>query len=115
MFGDSITDDIKSKYTILQLDTFYFADIDQTRVAYCLIETVPIAEMMGIDKNIELHNSLLRNYALKNLNYCIDAVEHLKGRWNSELDSFYDSILQRVGELRDTELDDNWTGVIVRA
>jgi hypothetical protein len=114
MFGDSLTDEIKSRYTVLQLDTFYFANIDQNCVAYCLIETVPIAEIIGIDKNIELHNNLLRNYSLKNWNYCIDAIEHLKGRWNGELDSFYDSILQRVAELRDTELDANWTGIIFR-
>lgn len=114
MFGDSLTDEIKSRYTVLQLDTFYFASIEQTRVAYCLIETVPITEMIRIDKNIELHNNLLRNYVLKNWNYCIDAIEHLKGRWNGELDSFYDSILQRVDKLRDTELDDSWTGIIVR-
>jgi hypothetical protein len=115
MFGDSLTDDIKNRYTVLQLDTFYFTDIEQKRVAYCLIETVPIAEMIGIDKDIELHNNMLRNYALKNWNYCIDAIEHLKGRWNGELDSFYDSILQRVASLRDTELDANWTGIIIRA
>jgi hypothetical protein len=114
MFGDSLTDDIKNRYTVLQLDTFYFAEIDQTRVAYCLIETVPITEMIRIDKDIELHNNVLRNYALKNWNYCIDAIEHLKGRWNGELDSFYDSILQRVDKLRDTELDDSWAGIIVR-
>jgi hypothetical protein len=114
MFGDSITDDVKSRYTILQLDTFYFADIEQTRVAYCLIETMPIAEMLGIDKNIELHNNLLRNYALKNWNYCIDAIEHLKGRWNGELDSFYDSVVSRVLQYQATDPGESWNGVIVR-
>jgi hypothetical protein len=114
MFDDSITDDIKSKYTVLQLDTFYFADIDTQRVAYCLVETVPIAEMMGIDKNIELHNNLLRNYTLKNWNYCIDAIEHLKGRWNGELDSFYDSVVSRVLQYQATDPGESWKGIIVR-
>ena len=114
MFGDSLTDDIKSRYTVLQLDTFYFSDIEQTRVAYCLIETVPIAEMIRIDKNIELHNNLLRNYVLKNWNYCIDAIEHLKGRWNGELDSFYDSVVSRVTQYRDADPGESWDGIIVR-
>lgn len=114
MFGDSLTDDIKSRYTVLQLDTFYFSDIEQTRVAYCLIETVPIAEMIRIDKNIELHNNLLRNYVLKNWNYCIDAIEHLKGRWNGELDSFYDSVVSRVSQYRDSDPGESWDGIIVR-
>lgn len=115
MFDDSITNDIKSKYTILQLDTFYFSDIKRERVAYCLIETVPITEMIGIDQRIELHNNLVRNYSLRNWNYCIDAIEHLRGRWNGELDSFYDSVLERITELKEIQLDEDWTGVIVRA
>lgn len=115
MFSDSITDDIRSKYTILQLDTFYFADIDQQRVAYCLIETVPIAEMIGIDQRIELHNNLVRNYGLKNWSYCVDAVDHLRGCWNGELDSFYDSILERVTSLQESDLSEEWNGVIVRS
>jgi hypothetical protein len=114
MFGDSLTDDIKSRYTVLQLDTFYFASIEQTRVAYCLLETVPIAEMIRIDKNIELHNNLLRNYVLKNWNYCIDAIEHLKGRWNGELDSFYDSVVSRIAQYRATDPGESWDGIIVR-
>lgn len=114
MFGDSITDDIKSRYIVLQLDTFYFADIEQKRVAYCLIETVPIAEMLNIDQTIKLHNNLMRNYGLRNWNYCVDAIEHLRGRWNSELDSFYDSVVSRIAQYRDSDLGETWDGIIVR-
>ena len=114
MFGDCITDDLREKYTVLPLDTFYFAGIDQKRTAFCLVEIIPIAEMMGIDKSIELHNNLLRNYTLKNWNYCVDAIEHLKGRWNGELDSFYDSILSRVSQYQETDPGDAWDGIIIR-
>jgi hypothetical protein len=114
MFEDTITDDIKAKYTVLPLDTFYFASIDQQRTAFCLIETVPIAEMTGMDRNIELHANLIRNYCLRNWNYCVDAIEHLKGRWNGELDSFYSSLLERIAQYREVELDPAWTGVIIR-
>lgn len=115
MFDDSITDDIKNKYTVLQLDTFYFADIDKKRVAYCLIENVPMAEMTGMDQRIELHNNLMRNYRLKNWNYCVNAVEHLRGCWNGELDSFYDSVLERITALQQSDPGESWTGIIVRA
>ncbi len=79
-----------------------------------LVETVPIAEMTGMDRNLELHANLIRNYRLRNWNYCVDAIEHLKGRWNGELDSFYDSLLERISHLQNTELDSAWTGIIVR-
>ena len=114
MFGDAITDDIKSKYIVLPLDTFYFASADREQQAFCLIEAVPIAEMTGIDQSVDLHKNLVRNYRLRNWNYCVDAIEHLRGRWNRELDSFYDSLLERVEQHRNADLDAAWTGVIVR-
>jgi hypothetical protein len=114
MFEDTITDDVRTKYIVLPLDTFYFASADREQQAFCLIETVPINEMTGIDQSIELHKNLVRNYGLRNWNYCVDAVEHLRGRWNRELDSFYDSLLERVEQYRNADLDTAWTGVIVR-
>jgi hypothetical protein len=76
---------------------------------------VPIAEMVNIDQTVELHNNLVRNYGLRNWNYCVDAIEHLRGRWNGELDSFYDSIIERVDTLRESNLGDDWNSTIVRA
>jgi len=114
MFEDTITDDVRTKYIVLPLDTFYFASADREQQAFCLIETVPINEMTGIDQSIDLHKNLVRNYGLRNWNYCIDAIEHLRGRWNRELDSFYDSLLDRIDQYRTTDLDSSWTGVIVR-
>ncbi len=114
MFEDSITDDVKSKYMLVELDTFYFSDIDQKKIAYCLIESAPIQEMFNIDKNLELHNNLLKNYRLRNWKYCEDALEHLMGRWNKELDSFYTDIATRISLFKTMDLDNNWDGVIKR-
>jgi hypothetical protein len=71
--------------------------------------------MVNIDQTVELHNNLVRNYGLRNWNYCVDAIEHLRGRWNGELDSFYDSIIERVDTLRESNLGDDWNSTIVRA
>lgn len=114
MFEDSITDEVKSKYILLQLDTFYFADIDQNKTAYCLIESAPIQELFNIEKNLELHNNLLKNYKLQNWKYCEDALEHLAGQWNGEIDSFYTNMADRIKKNKTQNLDDTWTGVIPR-
>ena len=112
MFEDSITDEVKSKYMLLELDTFYFSDIDRTKTAYCLIESAPIQEMFNIEKSIELHNNLIKNYKLRNWKYCQDALEHLMGRWNKELDSFYKEILLRVISFQEIEPGPDWTATI---
>ncbi len=114
MFEDSITDDVKSKYMLLPLDTFYFADADKKSTAYCLIESAPIQEMFNVEKNLELHKNLVKNYKLRNWKYCEDALEHLVGKWNGELDSFYKDIADRVEKNKTQNLDDSWTGIIIR-
>lgn len=114
MFEDSITDEIKQKYTVLELDTFQFADIDRTSTAFCLIENIPIQEMFTMDQFLDLHKNLIKNYKLKNWKFCEDAIEHLIGKWDGKVDSFYETLLNRIKELKKQDLDPSWNGVITR-
>ena len=112
MFEDSITDDQRSKYILLELDTFYFAGLGKKRTAFCLIENAPIMEMIEVDRMLELHSNLMKNYRLQNWNYCEGALEHLTGRWNKEADSFYSTLRERISELKVTELSHLWDGTV---
>jgi hypothetical protein len=112
MFEDSITDDVKSKYTLLPLDTFYFADADKKSTAYCLIENTPIQEMFSVEQYRDLHQNLIKNYYLRNWNYCEQAVEQLMGRWNGEVDSFYIEMDARVKTYKEQDPGPDWTGVL---
>jgi len=114
MFEESITDEVREKYTLLELDTFYFADTNITSAAYCLVETIPIQEMINVERFINLHSNLIKNYRLKNWKFCEDALEHLVGKWNGELDTFYNTILDRIIEYKNQKLDENWNGIITR-
>ena len=114
MFEDSITDQIKTKYMLLELDTFYFSKIDKQKTSYCLIESVSIPDLLNIEKNLELHKNLIKNYKLRNWKYCEDALEHLIGKWNGEVDSFYKEITSRINEYKNQNLDREWTGIIIR-
>ena len=80
--------------------------------AYCLIEQVPIDQIAGIDQFRDLHNNLMKNYRLRNWKFCEDAIEHLRGQWGGELDSFYTEMSQRILQLRQQVLDDSWHGII---
>ena len=114
MFEESINDAVKSKYILLELDTFYFADIDKQKTSFCLIESVSISDLLNIEKNLELHKNLIKNYKLRNWKYCEDALEHLLGKWNGEVDSFYKEITSRIDEYKNQNLDREWTGIIIR-
>ena len=105
---------LDSKYLVLELDTMRFGNSADPVTAYCLIENLPINEMLTLDQYSDLHENLIRNYRLKNWNYCINAIEHLKGKWHGEVDSFYQDLLQRITAIQDQELDDAWYGYLIR-
>jgi len=114
LFESSITDEIRQKYIVLSLDTFRFESTGITETAYCLVENAPITEMMYIDRWQKLHSKLIENFKQQNWSFCEDAIEHLQGRWGGEVDSFYQELSKRIAYLKNEELDDEWTGVIVK-
>ena len=109
LFESAITDEIRSKYIVLPLDTFYFRSADRTETAYCLIENTPILEMMSVDHYRNLHINLIEHYQKQNWAYCENAIEHLMGRWSGELDSFYQDLQQRI-----VNRDSDWSPIIIR-
>jgi hypothetical protein len=112
MFEESITDEVRSKYMLLPLDTFYFASTEKNSVAYCLVEHTPIQEMFIVDQYMDLHQTLIKNYYLRNWNYCEQAIEQLLGRWNGEVDSFYNDMDARVKVYKEQDPGTDWTGII---
>jgi hypothetical protein len=115
IFGDNIAELAREKYTVLELDTLVMSGRDQTATAYALVEKIPLEEMATLDQFKDLHHNLLKEYRKRNWKYCEDAIEHLKGRWNAELDTFYSELDERVQTLKTQTLDDNWTGMIIKS
>ena len=100
-----------ARYTILELDTFRLADGTQ-HTACCVIENTPIHELSVLPSLRQLHENLIKNLALKNWDFCEQAIEQLMGKWGGELDTFYEDIRSRVNRLKTLPLDDSWTPVI---
>jgi len=101
----------EQKYTVLDLDTFAFPN-GSLHTACCVVENIPITELASTQNLKELHANLIKNYALKNWNYCEQAIEHLMGKWGGEVDSFYAELKTRIGQLKTLDLDDSWSPVI---
>lgn len=96
ILGDQITEELTNKYTVLELDNFRRPDAEDTISAYCVVENVPISELPQAHHYQELHAQLIKNYRQGNWKFCQDALAHLMGRWNGEVDSFYRVMLDRV-------------------
>jgi len=107
--------DLKSyqeKYTVLELDTFRLLPENREVKAYCVIEAIPIMELQLIESRRNLHNGLLENYRKRNWDYCNQALDHLVGSWNNELDSFYQDMRNRIDRYMENDPGESWDGVI---
>jgi hypothetical protein len=112
ILGRENVEQAQEKYTVLELDTLIINGSADPVTAYCLIEQVPIDQIAGIDQFRNLHNNLMKNYRLRNWKFCEDAIEHLRGQWGGELDSFYTEMSKRIVDLKKSVLSNDWNGTI---
>lgn len=111
--GDQITNEIQDKYIVLELDQFQKDQQHPPVSAYCLVENVPLDELPQADHWQDLHAKLMENYRKANWTFCEQALEHLEGRWNGEVDSFYQELRQRIQDWNGQELSaSHWDPVI---
>jgi CobQ-like glutamine amidotransferase family enzyme len=115
IFGREHAASLESKYTVLELDTLRIGEDGDTVTAFCVVENVPILDMPKVEKMKELHSNLMVEYRKQNWNYCKQAMEHLKGFWNHEMDTFYDSILGRVNQYKEVPPEEGWDGTVYKA
>lgn len=114
ILGDDQAQPLAEKYTVLSLDSFKIANNPQPIRSFCVIENMPLTEMAECDNYRELHENLIINYGRRNWNYCEQAIGHLMGRWNRELDSFYADLLARIQQYQTNEPPEDWTPIINR-
>jgi hypothetical protein len=110
VLGEQNVADIKDRMTVLELDSFKIND--QEIKSYCIIGEVNLEDLLQLESLISLHSNLIKNYRLRNWNYCEQAIEHLMGKWNGEVDSFYKDLLNRTQQLKSQDLDETWDGTI---
>jgi hypothetical protein len=110
VIGEENIAEVKDRMTVLELDSFKV--YGQTIKSYCILGEVNLQDLLQLESLTALHANLIKNYRLKNWNYCEQAIEHLLGRWNGEVDTFYETFLSRIKDLKTQSLDDSWDGSV---
>lgn len=110
ILGDELPEGIGEKYTVLPLDRLRIKGA--TVQSYCLVENLPIDEIFHVEHYVEMHKTLMENYERRNWLYCHQAIQNLKGKFNGELDSFYDHLQARINQLEQHDPVENWSPVI---
>lgn len=115
IFGRDAAAAISERMTVLELDTLYQEGLKESVTAFAVLDNtdVPLQELPLMENHLKLHNTMMLEYRAKNFSYCEQALEHLRGKWGGEIDSFYDELQNRINSLKTATLPDNWDGVVV--
>ena len=93
--GREHADQLKEKYTVLELEKFTRNDI--LIEAYCVIpaDKINLADMMTLESDQRLHAEFIEANSRQDWERMRELDEHLHGKFGGELDSFYEEILSR--------------------
>lgn len=114
IFGKLNADQLKDKYTVLELDRICLTETGSTETAYCVVENINLDQIPMIQSMQNLHQDLIIKYQTRNWTTCVEIIKRLRGFWNGELDSYYDNLEQRVRDLIDCPPGPDWTPVLQR-
>ena len=112
ILGTEAAEPLKNKYTVLPLDDMKVGD-GPVVTAYCVVEDIPLPELAQLERTIKLHTKLVENYKKPDFGFCEQALEHLRGKWGKQLDSFYSIMEQRIEQYKDTDLS-KWDPVLYK-
>lgn len=115
IFAESVQD-LPSNYTALELDTFRLPPDGKMLTAWCVLEQIKLQDFPLLEATRQLHHDVMTNYKLRHWGYCATAIrEGLLGRWNGEVDTFYQELLSRIETFQTLPPGQDWDGVIDRS
>lgn len=113
IFGDNVNL-LKDRFTVLELDTFCKVEAAEPITAWCVVTELPLQEINILEHLVKLHQDLVSEWKKQNWNFCLQALNQLKGRWNGELDSFYQNLEERIQQLIHNPPDHPWSPMIIK-
>ena len=86
---------LRSNQTVLELETFFVNG--QYITAYCVVPAEKVfPDITRLPTITELHNGFITAFNEKNYQLCRDIAPNLMGVFDGELDSFYQTILDKI-------------------
>lgn len=93
IMGSEAAERLKENYTVLELETFEHKG--QKITCYCVVDQIPLLELPELDRYKQLHADFIAEYNAGNYEFCKNCAEHLIGKFNGDLDSFYEILMSR--------------------
>lgn len=103
IFGKQVAEELRKNHTVLELESFDVGGVMMP--AYCVLmpESITVSEMPDLDRLCRLHQALVDALNRKDYATVTHGIEHLKGKFSGELDSFYSVLEERIASSQNTQ------------
>lgn len=108
--------EMTARYIVLELDTFQVPE-HGCQISWCVLDpaSVPMTELWMVDSLRQQHGQALAYYQQAQWEHCLEILAGLRGRWASQLDSFYAQLESRVQKLQQDTVPAAWDGSLEHA
>jgi hypothetical protein len=98
IFDKNIAEQLREKYTVVELETLNIAGHGPV-TSWCVLPAEKIiSEFAMLPLNIKTHEDLLKAITEDKTDTVLELCETLKGCFGGELDSFYEELEKRITE-----------------
>jgi len=113
ILGREAADTFKDRFIVLSLDRIKSPDVEEIIETFCVVpaDKVPLPELPELEKLKTMHEAMMTEYQRQNWEFVEEALNHLHGKFNGQVDSFYDILKERISKLKDNAPTDDWDGV----
>jgi hypothetical protein len=99
ILGKEIADEVRTRHMVLELETFDVPEKGLT-TAYCVLqsEKLVISELPDMERLLALHQAVVDAWNRGDYSTVSHGIEHIRGKFGGELDTFYDELEKRIRE-----------------
>jgi len=111
VLGPVTAERVEGTYWTMELDSIAVKGKTEPVTIYTVFYNPTDSEQAQWTADREAHNHMLRLYRQQEWKDAILAVNKLKGSFNGQMDSYYDHWLERIEDMKNSNLPNNWDGV----
>lgn len=96
VFKREVADQLRDRYTVLELETFQAGDHVVETFCVIPVEKLVFSDLSTLDSDIRLHEAFISAAARHDYAECAAMYTIMKGKFGGELDSFYKIVNDRA-------------------
>jgi adenylate cyclase len=111
VLGPVTAERVKSDYFTVELDCIAVKGKKEGVTIYTVFFNPPAGKIMEWETDRHMHMDMLAAYRRQDWNTAVQLVHYLKGKFDGQMDHYYDLWLERIEEMRAAKLPKDWDGV----